>query len=94
MVGALNKLPIAISGILFFNTPVNSGKICSILVGKQSLWIRVKLSRVHSWLNFNFKLALIAGIVYTKAKNSAAATSKNEIVYAELKEIVQDSKNS
>lgn len=33
MVGALNKLPVAASGILFFGDPANFSNVCSILVG-------------------------------------------------------------
>lgn len=33
MVGALNKLPVAASGILFFGDPANFANVFSILVG-------------------------------------------------------------
>lgn len=33
LVGALNKLPVAASGILFFGDPVNFGNVSAILVG-------------------------------------------------------------
>jgi GDP-mannose transporter len=33
MVGALNKLPIAISGLVFFNAPVTFGSVSAIFVG-------------------------------------------------------------
>ncbi|KAF2750261.1 UDP-galactose transporter [Sporormia fimetaria CBS 119925] len=33
MVGALNKLPIAISGLIFFDAPVNFGSVSAIFVG-------------------------------------------------------------
>ncbi|KAF2638999.1 GDP-mannose transporter [Massarina eburnea CBS 473.64] len=33
MVGALNKLPIAISGLIFFDAPATFGSICAIFVG-------------------------------------------------------------
>jgi GDP-mannose transporter len=33
MVGALNKLPIAISGLVFFNAPVTFGSVSAIFLG-------------------------------------------------------------
>lgn len=33
MVGALNKLPIAISGLIFFDAPVTFGSVSAIFVG-------------------------------------------------------------
>jgi len=33
MVGALNKLPIAISGLIFFDAPVTGGSVSAIFVG-------------------------------------------------------------
>ena len=33
MVGALNKLPISIAGLLFFGVPVTLGSVSSILLG-------------------------------------------------------------
>jgi GDP-mannose transporter len=37
MVGALNKLPIAASGIMFFGDPATFGNVTAIIVGK-SIW--------------------------------------------------------
>lgn len=34
MVGSLNKLPIAISGIVFFGDPATFGNVSAILIGK------------------------------------------------------------
>jgi len=34
MIGALNKLPMAIIGMLFFKNPTSAGNILSILVGE------------------------------------------------------------
>jgi GDP-mannose transporter len=33
MVGALNKLPIAVSGLIFFDAPVTFGSVSAIFVG-------------------------------------------------------------
>jgi len=46
MVGALNKLPIAISGLVFFDAPVTFGSVSAIFVGFVSgmvyAWAKVK----------------------------------------------------
>jgi GDP-mannose transporter len=48
MVGALNKLPIAISGLIFFDAPVTFGSVSAILVGFVSglvyAWAKVRQS--------------------------------------------------
>ena len=48
MVGALNKLPIAISGLIFFAAPVTSGSVAAIFIGFVSglvyAWAKVKQS--------------------------------------------------
>lgn len=48
MVGALNKLPIAISGLVFFSAPVTMGSVSAIFIGFVSgivyAWARVKES--------------------------------------------------
>jgi len=33
MVGALNKLPIAVSGLIFFDAPITFGSVTAIIVG-------------------------------------------------------------
>lgn len=33
MAGALNKLPIALSGLIFFNAPVTFGSVSAIIIG-------------------------------------------------------------
>jgi len=33
MVGALNKLPIAVSGLIFFDAPITFGSVSAIFVG-------------------------------------------------------------
>lgn len=48
MVGALNKLPIAISGLVFFSAPVTVGSVSAIIIGFFSgivyAWARVRQS--------------------------------------------------
>jgi len=45
MIGALNKLPMAIIGMFFFNNPKNLGSITSIIVGGfPDLFTRIYLS--------------------------------------------------
>jgi GDP-mannose transporter len=48
MVGALNKLPIAISGLIFFDAPVTFGSVSAITVGFVSglvyAWAKVRQS--------------------------------------------------
>ncbi|KAF7518925.1 hypothetical protein G7054_g13269 [Neopestalotiopsis clavispora] len=46
MVGALNKLPIAISGLIFFNAPVTIGSVTAIILGSVSglvyAWAKIR----------------------------------------------------
>lgn len=46
MVGALNKLPIAISGLIFFNAPVTVGSVTAIILGSISglvyAWAKIR----------------------------------------------------
>jgi GDP-mannose transporter len=48
MVGALNKLPIAVSGLIFFAAPVTFGSVSGILIAFVSgivyAWGKVRLS--------------------------------------------------
>ncbi|EMR68084.1 GDP-mannose transporter into the lumen of the Golgi [Eutypa lata] len=50
MVGALNKLPIAISGLIFFSAPVTVGSVSAIFIGFVSgivyAWAKVRQSQV------------------------------------------------
>ncbi len=50
MVGALNKLPIAISGLVFFSAPVTVGSVSAIFIGFVSgivyAWAKVRQSQV------------------------------------------------
>lgn len=45
MVGALNKLPIAVSGFIFFSAPVTFGSVSAIIIGFIS-------GIVYSWAKF------------------------------------------
>lgn len=51
MVGALNKLPIAVSGLVFFNAPVTFGSVSAIIIGFVSglvySWAKVRQSQVN-----------------------------------------------
>jgi hypothetical protein len=68
MVGALNKLPIAISGIIFFaaeRKTINIGSIISVIIGKDS----EALSRTDCDLLINhLGVAFISGVVYSLAQ--------------------------
>ena len=51
MVGALNKLPIAVSGLIFFAAPVTFGSVSAIIIGFISgivyAWAKVRQSRMN-----------------------------------------------
>lgn len=51
MVGALNKLPIAVSGLVFFDAPVTFGSVSAIFIGFVSgivyAWAKVRQSAVN-----------------------------------------------
>jgi GDP-mannose transporter len=66
MVGALNKLPIAASGILFFGDPATFGNITAIIVGK-TREIAPGFLETEFFFIF-FCLGFIAGIVYSLSK--------------------------
>ncbi|KAI9143642.1 hypothetical protein BKA69DRAFT_87608 [Paraphysoderma sedebokerense] len=81
MVGALNKLPISVAGLVFFNVPATAGNVSSILLGKghsifaahsfqSGLYILYSeiLNYKLSFLYCTDNLGFIAGILYTKAK--------------------------
>jgi GDP-mannose transporter len=50
MVGALNKLPIAISGLIFFSAPITVGSVSAIFLGFVSgivyAWARIRQSEM------------------------------------------------
>lgn len=51
MVGALNKLPIAVSGLVFFDAPVTFGSVTAIIIGFISglvyAWAKVRQQAVN-----------------------------------------------
>jgi GDP-mannose transporter len=51
MVGALNKLPIAVSGLIFFSAPVTFGSVSAIIIGFISgivyAWAKVRQAAVN-----------------------------------------------
>jgi GDP-mannose transporter len=51
MVGALNKLPIAVSGLIFFDAPVTFGSVSAIFIGFISgivyAWAKVRQSAMN-----------------------------------------------
>ncbi len=51
MVGALNKLPIAVSGLVFFAAPVTFGSVSAIIIGFVSgivyAWAKVRQSQIN-----------------------------------------------
>jgi GDP-mannose transporter len=51
MVGALNKLPIAVSGLIFFAAPVTFGSVSAIIIGFISgivyAWAKVRQSQMN-----------------------------------------------
>ncbi len=51
MVGALNKLPIAVSGLIFFAAPVTFGSVSAIIIGFISgivyTWAKVRQSQMN-----------------------------------------------
>lgn len=65
MVGALNKLPISIFGMLLFTDPVGVGQIAGVLLGTFST---------------NILSAFGAGILYSFAKNKQNAGKAAEAV--------------
>lgn len=50
MVGALNKLPLAVSGLIFFSAPVTFGSVSAIIIGFLSgmmyTWAKVRQQQV------------------------------------------------
>jgi GDP-mannose transporter len=51
MVGALNKLPIAVSGLIFFSAPVTFGSVSAIIIGFISgivyAWAKVRQTQAN-----------------------------------------------
>lgn len=69
MVGALNKLPIAISGLVFFDAPITFGSITAILVGFIS-------GLVYAWAKVRQRVQDV-GILPTSNKPTMSASSQS-----------------
>jgi GDP-mannose transporter len=63
MAGALNKLPVAVSGMIFFNAPVTFFSVTAVLIGNLSYGL-------DSHPGFG------AGVVYAMAKSIQARQAK------------------
>lgn len=69
MVGALNKLPIAIAGMLFFSDPVTPTGVMGVFLGKVFLF-----QMTHELFLYScHKIAFFAGILYSYAKSQKAS---------------------
>ncbi|EAQ90931.1 hypothetical protein CHGG_02866 [Chaetomium globosum CBS 148.51] len=71
MVGALNKLPIAISGLIFFDAPITFGSITAIAVGFVS-------GLVFAWAKVRQKAQEAGLLPTTKPTMSASAQSNRD----------------
>ncbi|KAL1836683.1 hypothetical protein VTJ49DRAFT_4793 [Mycothermus thermophilus] len=69
MVGALNKLPIAVSGLIFFDAPITFGSVTAIFVGFVS-------GLVFAWAKVRQK-AQEAGILPTTNKPTMSASAQS-----------------
>ncbi|KAL2145971.1 hypothetical protein VTI28DRAFT_5628 [Corynascus sepedonium] len=69
MVGSLNKLPIAISGLIFFDAPITFGSVTAIFVGFIS-------GLVYAWAKIRAK-AQDAGILPTSNKPTMSASAQS-----------------
>jgi GDP-mannose transporter len=81
MVGALNKLPIAASGIVFFGDPATFANISAIFVGKyinpsgKSFWLpNFPVKLIH------FRSGFVAGLVYSYAKAFPPKTNTTQSI--------------
>ncbi|KAL0473715.1 GDP-mannose transporter [Neurospora intermedia] len=73
MVGALNKLPLAISGLIFFDAPVTFGSVTAIFVGFVS-------GLVYTWSKTRQKVSQI--LPTTQPTMSASAASNRDAANA------------
>ena len=63
MAGALNKLPVAVSGMIFFNAPVTFFSVTAVLIG------------MAGFLS-NWEAGFCAGLVYAAAKSIQSKHAK------------------
>ncbi|KAK4462482.1 putative GDP-mannose transporter [Cladorrhinum samala] len=71
MVGALNKLPIALSGLIFFDAPVTFGSVTAIFLGFVS-------GLVFAWAKVRDKASEALSLPTTKPTMSASAMSNRD----------------
>lgn len=71
MVGALNKLPIAISGLIFFDAPVTFGSVSAIFVGFVS-------GLVYAWAKVRQSAAKVGGLPTHNTVVSASSQSMKD----------------
>jgi GDP-mannose transporter len=71
MVGALNKLPIAISGLIFFDAPVTWGSVSAIFVGFVS-------GLVYAWAKVRQSAAKAGGLPVANPIVSASSQSMKD----------------
>ena len=70
MVGALNKLPIAISGLVFFDAPVTFGSVSAIFIGFVS-------GIVYSWAKVRQNAASKMSLPTTNQQVMSASSQSN-----------------
>lgn len=75
MVGALNKLPIAISGLIFFNAPVTFGSVSAIFLGFVS-------GLVFAWAKVRQKAQSVGLLPTTQPTMSASSLSNRDAANA------------
>jgi GDP-mannose transporter len=68
MVGALNKLPIAVSGLIFFDAPVTFGSVSAIFVGFVS-------GMVYAWAKVRSSVSNKGGLPTTNPVVSSSSQS-------------------
>lgn len=71
MVGALNKLPIAVSGLVFFNAPVTFGSVSAIFIGFVS-------GIVYTWSKIRQSAASKMSLPTTQPVMSASSQSSRD----------------
>lgn len=68
MVGALNKLPIAVFGMIFFDAVVSTASVSSVLIGMSDFFIACVIQTYSSLVPLSL-LAFVAGGLYSYAKS-------------------------
>ena len=70
MVGALNKLPIAISGLIFFDAPITFGSVTAIIVGFIS-------GLVFAWAKVRQKAQEAVGLPKPVTMSASSASNRD-----------------